>query len=70
MKPIVRNIKNDELYEWDGKLFTNIRTGKSGVVDDVKAREIFRFNVAATQLIHDHPTIKDLIFKLNLKLDK
>lgn len=69
MNPIVRNIQNNDFYSWDGEKFTNLRTHKSGIVDDEKAREIFRFNVEATQIFHDYPLVRELINRLNLKFD-
>jgi ribosomal silencing factor RsfS len=69
MKPIVRH-KNGDCYEWDGEKFTNLRTLKSGVVDDEKAREIFKFNVEASQIFHDYPIVKSLLNKLNMKIVK
>lgn len=69
-KPIVRNLQNNDLYEWDGERFTNLRTGKSGVVDDETARKVFVFNVEASQIFNDFPIVKDLIKRLNLKIDK
>jgi ribosomal silencing factor RsfS len=70
VKPIVVHIKTREAYEWDGEKFTNLRTLKSGVVDDEKAREIFKFNVEASQIFHDYPIVKSLLNKLNMKLIK
>lgn len=70
MKPIVRHIKTSELYEWDGEKFTNLRTGKSGVVDDETARKIFKFNVEASTIFHEYPIVKQLLSKLNMKLFK
>jgi len=69
MHPIVRHIKTNDLYEWDGEKFTNLRTKKSGVVDDETARKIFKFNVDASEIFHEYPLLKDLINKLNLKAD-
>jgi hypothetical protein len=68
-KPVVRNIQNNDFYEWDGEKFTNLRTGKSGVVDDEKAREIFKFNIEASQIFHDYPIVKELLSRLNMKSD-
>lgn len=70
MKPIVRNIQNNDLYEWDGEKFTNLRTGKSGQVDDKKAREIFKFNIEASTIFHEYPIVKELLQKLNMKVEK
>jgi len=69
MKPVCRHIKTGDLYEWDGELFTNLRTGKSGVVDDETARKVFRFNIDASGIFHEYPIVKELIKKLNLKAD-
>lgn len=70
MKPIVRNIQNNDLYEWDGEKFINLRTQKSGAVNDETARKIFKFNLDATELINEYPIMFELIKSLNLKIDK
>jgi len=67
MKPIVRNIKTNDLYSWDGKLFTNLRTGVSGIVSDEVARKTFRINLEATELIGKNPLIAELIKAASLK---
>jgi len=69
MNPIVRHIKSGDLYEWDGEKFTNLRTKKSGIVDDETARKIFKFNMDASEIFHEFPLVKELINKLNLKAD-
>jgi hypothetical protein len=69
-EPIVRNIQNNDLYSWDGEKFTNLRTLKSGVVDDETARRVFKMNVDATNMINDFPIVKDMIHIFNLKLEK
>lgn len=69
-KPVLRNVQNNDLYEWDGEKFTNLRTLKSGVVDDETAKKVFKMNIDATQIINEYPIIKDLINTLNLKIEK
>lgn len=69
MNPICKNIQNNDLYEWDGEKFTNLRTRKSGIVDDETARKIFKFNIDASEIFHEFPLVKDLIHKLNLRAD-
>lgn len=67
---ILRNIQNNDAYEYlGGNKFVNLRTGKSGVVDDETARKIFKINIEATALIEEYPAIKDLIKTLSLKFD-
>lgn len=68
MKPVLRNVQNNDLYEWDGELFTNLRTGRGGKVEDEIAKKIFKFNVGASGIIHEFPLVKELIKKLNLKI--
>jgi hypothetical protein len=70
MKPVVRNVQNGDFYEWDGERYTNLRTMKSGMVEDEKAREIFKFNMEASQIFNEYPIVKELIQRLNLKSDK
>jgi hypothetical protein len=70
MKPVCRNIQNNDAYEYLGEnKFKNIRTGNEGVVSDEAARKVFRFNVEATQMINDFPIIEEMIKVLNLKFD-
>lgn len=66
---MLRHIGNNDLYEWDGEKFTNLRTGVSGMVDDEKARKVFKFNIPLSEMIHEYPMVKTLISKLNLKFD-
>ncbi len=71
MKPIVRNINNNVLYEYLGEnIFMNLATGKSGKVSDETARKTFKVNLEATIIVNDYPIIKDLISKLGLKFIK
>lgn len=70
MAAIVRNIQNNDLYEFLGEnKFKNLRTGKEGVVSDEQAKEIFKINLESTELISDYPILKDFIKDLNLKFD-
>ena len=70
MKPVVRNIQNNDLYFYLGEnVFKNIRTEKSGTIDDETARKVFKINVEATQLINEFPIIEEMIKVLNLKFD-
>jgi hypothetical protein len=68
---IVRNIQNNQLYRYLGdNKFRNIVTGKEGLVEDEKAREVFKINVEATGILNEYPLVEDLIEKLKLKIDK
>lgn len=68
---VVRNIQNNQLYRYLGdNKFRNIVTGKEGIVEDEKAREIFLINVDATGILNEYPLVEDLIEKLKLKIDK
>lgn len=70
MKPICRNIQNNQFYFFEGgNTFTNIVSGRSGEVDDEKAREIFRFNLALSEMMNEFPEVENLIKVLNLKFD-
>lgn len=69
-KPICRNVQNNDLYQFlGGNTFRNLRTGKSGEVDENKAAEILKFNVEATTIINEFPIVELMISKLNLKYD-
>ena len=70
-KPIVRHIKTNELYSYEGgNKFTNLRTQHSGIVGDGTASKVFKINVEMTQLINEFPIIETMINKLNLIYDK
>lgn len=71
MRPIVRNIQNCDLYEFlGGDKFRNLRTAKEGSVDETKAKEIFKFNIEATELINEYPIVETMINQLQLKFEK
>ena len=69
-RPICRNVQNQDLYEYlGGNKFKNIRTGKSGDVDETKAAEVLKFNVEASTILNEFPNVELLIKQLNLKCD-
>lgn len=71
MNPVVRNIKTNDLYQYEGgNTFVNLRTGAGGEVSDDVARKAFVINVEATMLINEFPVIKELIQRLNMKIEK
>jgi len=68
---IVRNIQNNDLYRYLGNNeYKNLRTGKTGVVDEETARKVFKINIEMTTIANYHPIVEDLINKLNLKIQK
>lgn len=71
MTPIVRNIQNNCLYSFlGGNTFLNLQTGKKGEVNEEKAKEVFRFNIEATEMINEYPIIETMIKQLQLKFEK
>lgn len=67
---IVRNQQNNDAYEYLGEnKFKNLRTQKEGVVSDEQAKEIFKINLEATEIISEYPLVAELINKCNLKFD-
>lgn len=71
MKPVCRNIQNGQAYYFEGgNTFTNVISGASGEVSDEKAKEIFRFNPALSEMINEFPEVENLIKTLKLKFDK
>lgn len=71
MRPMLRNIQNNDIYEFlGGNRFRNLRTAKEGDVDEEKAKDVFKFNLEATELINEFPIIETMIKELNLKFDK
>lgn len=71
MRPMVRNIQNNDVYEFlGGNRFRNLRTGKEGDVDEAKAKEVFKFNVELTEMINEFPIIETMIQKLGLRISK
>jgi len=70
MRPIVRNIQNNDAYEFlGGNKFKNLRTGKEGEVAEEKAKDVFKFNIEATEMINEFPIIETMIKNLNLKFN-
>lgn len=70
MRPICRNIQNNDLYYFNGgNEFENIRTGKKGEVSDELAAKVFRFHPALSNIINENPVVADMIKRLNLKLE-
>lgn len=68
---MLRNIQNNDIYEFlGGNRFRNLRTAKEGDVDEEKAKDVFKFNLEATELINEFPIIETMIKELNLKFDK
>lgn len=69
-KPVVRNVKTDDLYFYEGEnKFTNIRTGIGGIVSDTAAQNTFKINLDATRLINENPNIEKLIKALGLRME-
>jgi hypothetical protein len=67
---IVRNIQNNDLYEYLGNnKFRNLRTLKEGNIDEETAQRIFNINMESTILISQYPMIKELINTLRLKIE-
>lgn len=67
---IVRNIQNNDLYRYHGNNeYTNLRTGKRGVIDEELAQKVFKINLEATELINENPALETLINTLNLKIE-
>ncbi len=70
MKTIVRNIQNNDLYEYVGdNKFRNIRTGNEGELSDEVAQKVFKINLEATQLFGEYPILTELVQRLGLKFD-
>jgi hypothetical protein len=70
MRPMVRNLQNNDIYEYLGEnKFRNVRTGKEGIIDETKAKDVFKFNIEVTEMINEFPIIETMIQKLNLKSD-
>ncbi len=70
MKTIVRNIQNNDLYEYVGdNKFRNIRTGNEGELSDEVAQKVFKINLEATQLFGEYTILTELVQRLGLKFD-
>jgi len=66
-KPVVRNIKTNDIYFYEGEnKFTNIRTGIGGVVSDEAAAKTFIIASELSVLLNEFPTVADFISRLNL----
>lgn len=71
MRPIVRNIQNNDAYEYLGEnQYKNLRTQKTGEVQEELANKVFKFNLELTQFINENPEIENYIQRFNLKFDK
>ena len=70
MKPVVRNITNDLFYFYLGNdEYENIITGTKGMVDEQKARTVFRFNIEATKIFNEFTDVVQMVRQLKLKSD-
>lgn len=70
MKPVVRNIRTNDLYFYEGgNFFTNIRSGISGKVSDEAAKKTFSINLECTILFNEYPIITEMIKRLDLTFD-
>ena len=66
-KPVVRNIKTNDIYFYEGEnKFTNIRTGVGGAVSDKAAAKTFIIASELSVLLNEFPTVADFISRLNL----
>lgn len=72
IKPaIVRNVNNNDLYAYFGEdKYKNLRTGVEGIVQPEIAQKAFKINIEATYFYNECRYFKELISKLNLKIDK
>lgn len=70
MKPFCRYVRNNSIYEYLGDCnFKNAITGQVGVVEESKAKDIFRFNIELSQMVQDYPEVENLIKFLKLKFE-
>lgn len=72
-KPVAlaRNIDTGHIYEWEGENnFTNLSTGKSGVIPTELAAEKMVIPVYLNQLVNDNPQVYELIKKLQLVMER
>lgn len=68
---VVRNIQNNDLYfHLGGDKYRNLRTLVEGEIPPEMAQKIFKINLEATHFYYELPEFKELIHKLNLKIDK
>lgn len=71
IRPVVRNLQNNIAYEYmGGNRYKNLITGVEGEVPEEKAKEVFVFNVEATNLFNDYPMVEELMRRLKLRLEK
>ena len=69
-KPVVRNVRSNDLYFYEGEnKFTNIRTGKSGIVTEESARKTFNINLEATAILNEYPMVVEMIKKMQLIIE-
>lgn len=70
MRAIVRNIKNNQFYEYKGgNIFCNLISGIEKEVSDELAKNIFKISEEMSFLLTEFPLTEDLIKSLKLKFD-
>lgn len=67
---VVRHQATGEIYDFlGGNDFVNLRTKVKGTVPTETAQKIFKIQPELTVLFNDYPNLKELVGKLNLKVD-
>jgi hypothetical protein len=67
---VLRNIQNNQLYAHMGdNRYVNLITGVEGEVSEDMAKKVFKINLQATRMMHDFPSIQNLVSKLGLTID-
>ncbi len=67
---VLRNIQNNQLYAHMGNnRYVNLITGIEGEVSEDMAKKVFKINLQATKMMHDFPSIQNLVSKLGLTID-
>jgi len=69
MTTLVKN-KKGHIYVYHGEQkYTNLTTGKKGIVPDEDAKRFFTIPVILNKMAMDNPLVVDLIEALNAKIE-
>lgn len=69
--PLVSSKKNNTLYKFNGEVdvdkyeFTNLQTGKKGLLNKEQSKELFNIPIALNELVLEYPNVVKLLEMFN-----